>query len=417
MKIISDLHIHSRYSRACSKQINIANLEKYAKIKGIGLLGTGDFQHPEWQKELKKELTDDEHGIARTKTGFPFIYSTEISLIYTDGKGRRIHLVALAPNIETVEQITEALGKRGRMDYDGRPIFKIPCPEFVEMMRSINEDIEVIPAHIWTPWFGLFGSMSGFDSMTEAFKDQAKHIHAIETGLSSDPPMNWRLSQLENRQILSFSDLHSYWPWRMGREATTFGLKKLTYSDLLKAVRTGEGIVDTLEFFPEEGKYHFDGHRNCNVCLSPAESKKLNNICPVCRKPLTIGVVHRVDELADKPEGYKPKNAKPFKHLIPLSELISHGVGTGVATQKVWKVYNELIKEFGNETSIVLNVDEEKLRKIVPDKVVDLIMRNRAQKIDFQPGYDGEYGKPIFDGKKKEIKPVKPAQKGLGEFC
>ena len=417
MKIISDLHIHSRYSRACSKQINIANLEKYAKIKGVGLLGTGDFQHPEWQKELKKELTDDGTGIAKTKTGFPFVYSTEISLIYTDGRGRRVHLVALAPNIETVEQITEALGKRGRMDYDGRPIFKIPCPEFVEMMRSINEDIEVIPAHIWTPWFGLFGSMSGFDSMKEAFKDQAKHIHAIETGLSSDPPMNWRLSQLENRQILSFSDLHSFWPWRMGREATTFDLQKLSYANLLKAVRTGEGVVDTLEFFPEEGKYHFDGHRNCNVCLSPAEAKKMNNICPVCRKPLTIGVVHRVDELADKPEGYKPKNAKPFKHLIPLSELISHGVGTGVATQKVWKVYNELIKEFGNETSIVLNVDEEKLRKIVPDKVVDLIMRNRAQKIDFQPGYDGEYGKPIFDGKKKEIKPVKPAQKGLGEFC
>jgi len=417
MKIISDLHIHSRYSRACSKQINIANLEKYAKIKGIGLLGTGDFQHPEWQKELKKELTDDGTGIAKTKTGFPFVYSTEISLIYTDGRGRRIHLVALAPNIETVEQITEALGKRGRLDYDGRPIFKIPCPEFVEMMRGINKDIEVIPAHIWTPWFGLFGSMSGFDSMTEAFKDQAKHINAIETGLSSDPPMNWRLSQLENKQIVSFSDLHSYWPWRMGREATTFDLKQLSYANLLKAVRTGEGVVDTLEFFPEEGKYHFDGHRNCNVCLSPAEAKKLNNICPVCRKPLTIGVLHRVDELADKPEGYKPKTAKPFRHLIPLSELISHGVGTGVATQKVWKVYNELMKEFGNELNVVLDTDEEKLRKIVPDKVVDLIMRNRNQKIDFQPGYDGEYGKPIFEGSKKEIKPVKPAQKGLGEFC
>ena len=344
VKIISDLHIHSRYSRACSKQISIANLEKYAKIKGVGLLGTGDFQHPEWQKELKKELTDDGTGIAKTKNGFSFAYSTEVSLMYTDGKGRRIHLVTLAPSMEVVEQITETLGKRGRLDYDGRPIFKIPCPEYVEMMRGISEDIEVIPAHCWTPWFGLFGSMSGFDSMIEAFKDQAKHIHSIETGLSSDPPMNWRLSQLENRQILSFSDAHSFWPWRIGREATTFDLKKLTYSDLLKAIRTGEGLKETTEFFPEEGKYHYDGHRNCNVCLSPKEAMKLNNICPVCRKPLTIGVLHRVDELADKPEGYKPKTAKPFRHLIPLSELIAHGVGTGIATQKVWKVYNELIK-------------------------------------------------------------------------
>jgi uncharacterized protein (TIGR00375 family) len=417
MKIISDLHIHSRYSRACSKQINIENLEKYAKIKGLGMMGTGDFQHPEWQKELKKELTDSD-GIAKTKNGFPFIYSTEVSLIYTDGKGRRIHLVVLAPNMEVVEQITEALGKRGRLDYDGRPIFKIPCPEFVEMMRGISPDIEVIPAHAWTPWFGLFGSMSGFDSIIEAFKDQAKHIRAIETGLSSDPPMNWRLSQLENRQIVSFSDSHSFWPWRIGREATIFDLKKLTYSDVLKAIRTGQGIVETLEFFPEEGKYHFDGHRNCNVCISPQEAKKLNNICPVCKKPLTIGVLHRVEELADKPEGYKPKNAKPFRHLIPLSELIAHGVGSGIATQKVWKVYNELIKEFGNETKIVLDAGEDKLRKTVPEKVADLIIRNREQKIEFQPGYDGEYGKPIFDENKKEKKePVKPAQKGLKEFC
>ncbi|MBW2994396.1 endonuclease Q family protein [Candidatus Woesearchaeota archaeon] len=417
MKIISDLHIHSRYSRACSKQISIANLEKYAKIKGVNMMGTGDFQHPEWQKELKKELSDDGSGIAKTKNGFPFVYSTEVSLIYTDGRGRRIHLVALAPDMATVEQITDELGKRGRLDYDGRPIFKIPCPEFVEMMRGINKDIEVIPAHVWTPWFGLFGSMSGFDSINEAFKDQAKHIHAIETGLSSDPPMNWRMSQLENRQILSFSDLHSYWPWRIGREATIFDLKKLTYTDLLKAVRTGKGVVETLEFFPEEGKYHYDGHRNCNVCISPQEAIKLKNICPVCKKPLTIGVLHRVDELADKPEGHKPKTAKPFRHMIPVSELISAGVGTGVNTQKVWKVYNDLIAEFGNEMKIALDASEDKLKKIASEKVVDLIMRNRGQKIEFQPGYDGEYGRPIFDATKKQKPIAKPSQKGIGDFC
>jgi len=417
-KVIADLHIHSRYSRACSKQISIANLEKYARLKGLGLLGTGDFQHPEWQKELKQELVEDGTGIPKTKTGFPFAYSTEVSLMYTDVKGRRIHLVALAPSIEVVDQITDALGKRGRLDYDGRPIFKIPCPEFVEMMRNISKDIEVIPAHIWTPWFGLFGSMSGFDSMIEAFKDQSKHIHAIETGLSSDPAMNWRMSQLENRQILSFSDSHSFWPWRIGREATIFDLKKLTYSDLIKAIRTGEGLKETIEFFPEEGKYHYDGHRNCKVCMDPKESRKHNKICPVCKKPMTIGVMHRVEELADKPKGYKPKTAKPYKSLIPVSELIAHGVGAGIATQKTWKVYNALINEFGNDMNIALEADEEKIKKIAPEKVADLILRNRFQKIKFQPGYDGEYGRPIFDeSKKKEIKPVKPAQKGLSEFC
>ncbi|MEM4263380.1 MAG: endonuclease Q family protein [Candidatus Woesearchaeota archaeon] len=419
-KIIADLHIHSRYSRACSKQTTIANLEKYARIKGIGLLGTGDFQHPEWQKELKQELTDDGSGIPKTKTGFSFVYQTEVSLMYTDGKGRRIHLIVLAPNFEAVKQITELLGKKGRLDYDGRPIFKIPCPDFVEMMRGISEDIEIIPAHAWTPWFGLFGSMSGFDSVMECFKDQSKHIRAIETGLSSDPAMNWRLSQLENRQILSFSDCHSFWPWRIGREATTFDLKKLTYSDLLKAIRTGEGLADTIEFFPEEGKYHFDGHRTCNISMHPKESLQHKKICPVCKKQMTIGVLHRVEELADKPEGYKPASAKPYKNLIPLSELIAHGISSPVASQKTWRIYNELMKEFGNEMNVLIDAEEEKIKKIADAKVTDLILRNRNQKIKFKPGYDGEYGKPIFDEKEKikeeKQEQVKKVQKGLDEF-
>lgn len=823
-KIVADLHIHSRHSRACSKQISIANLEKYALIKGVGLLGTGDFQHPEWQKELKQELVEDGSGIPKTKTGFPFVYQTEISLMYTDGRGRRIHLVVLAPNFDAVKQITELLGKRGRLDYDGRPIFKIPCPEFVEIMRGISTDIEVIPAHCllpdtkihtnsdikkikniqinekvlthtgtwqkviktykrpytgeiyhvipfyfreglkttpehpflaiktvkkcpstkgfckndcsqkatcarkfylkyipqwvqakdlensdillyprcsetkdmmqldlykyvgcfeakenkikpfgsrgrkinpviatnkefcrlagyylsegytnnknaigfcfnkkednyiqdvitlmrlvfdieptklrknknsieiayvskllfdffsslfysgkekkastkhlpgfcltwpldkqaeilrgwwrgdagitvsvnlanqikllclrlgiipslavyskdkfnagkhkvgnriitakhdqyifsnlsffedkfrlledpcfkkfktkmqrkhgwidekyvympiktikkdqylgevfnlevekdnsyvtefatvhncWTPYFGLFGSMSGFDSIIECFKDQSKHIKAIETGLSSDPSMNWRLSQLENRQIVSFSDCHSFWPWRIGREATTFDLKKLTYDNLLKAIRTGDGLIETTEFFPEEGKYHFDGHSRCKVVMSPKESLKNKKICPVCRKQMTIGVLHRVEELADKPEGYKPANAKPYRNLIPLSELVAAGIGSPVASKKTWKIYNDLIKEFGNEMNVLIDAEEERINKVAAAKVTDLILRNRNQRIKFKPGYDGEYGEPIFDENKEEKteEPVKPAQKGLGDFC
>jgi len=414
MKIISDMHIHSRYSRACSKQLSIANLEKYAKIKGLNLLGTGDFQHPEWQKELKKELTDDGTGIAKTKNGFSFVYSTEVSLIYTDGKGRRIHLVTIAPNMETVEQITEALGKRGRLDYDGRPIFKITCPEYVEMMRRINPDIEVIPAHIWTPWFGLFGSMSGFDSMTEAFKDQSKHIHAIETGLSSDPPMNWRIKELDDKAIVSFSDLHSFWPWRMGRECTIFDAKKINYESILKAIRNKE-VKETIEFFPEEGKYHYDGHRNCGIVMSPKQTKKHKGICPVCKKPLTKGVAYRVEELADREPGYKPKTAKPFRHLIPLSEIIAGATGAGIATQKTWKIYTGLQK-IGNEMQILLETPEEKLAQIAGEKIAKLIIKNRKQKIKVEPGYDGVYGKPVFNNSegKKEVKPKKQA--GLKEF-
>ena len=218
MKIIADIHIHSRFSRATSKQLNIQNLEKYAKIKGVELLGTGDFTHPEWIKELKQELKEDGSGILKTKTGFPFILQTEISLIYTqDGSGRRVHLIVLASNFEVVEKITEYLKTHGRVDYDGRPIFKIPCDEFVRELKKISEEIEVIPAHIWTPWFSLFGSKSGFDSVEECFKEQSKHIFALETGLSSDPAMNWRLSALDKYTLVSNSDLHSFWPWRIGR--------------------------------------------------------------------------------------------------------------------------------------------------------------------------------------------------------
>ena len=320
MKVIADLHLHSKYSRATSKQLDIANLEKWAKVKGLNLLGTGDFTHPEWIKELKANISDDGTGILKSKGGMNFILQTEVSLIYSQGgKGRRVHNVLLAPSFDVVAQITEYFLKHGRIDYDGRPIFKIPCDEMTYELKKISDDVEVIPAHIWTPWFSLFGSMSGFNSVEDAFKDQTKNIHALETGLSSDPPMNWRLSQLDKYSLVSCSDSHSFWPWRIGREATIFELKELTYKGLIKALRTKEGLLGTIEVDPAYGKYHFDGHRNCKICLSPKESIKLKDICPVCGKQLTIGVDHRVNELADREEGFKPKGAKDFKRLIPLS--------------------------------------------------------------------------------------------------
>jgi len=417
MKIIADLHIHSRFSRATSKELNIKNLEKYAKIKGLNLLGTGDFTHPEWLKELKNELTEDETGILKTKTGFNFILQGEISLIYTqDGKGRRIHNVLLAKNLDVVEQINEALLKRGRLDYDGRPIFNLSCIEFTEMMKSIDKDIEIIPAHIWTPWFSLFGSMSGFDSVEECFKDQAKFIHALETGLSSDPAMNWRLSQLDNYTLISNSDSHSFWPWRIGRECNIFDIK-LAYDAFIKSLKTKEGFIETIEVDPSYGKYHFDGHRLCKVCMSPKDAIKNKNICPKCGRKLTIGVLHRVEELADREEGFKPKNAVPFKSVIPLSEIISNLIGYAISSKKVWEIYHQLVSKGRSELGILLDAEPEELKKLADEKIADAIINNREGKIPIQPGFDGEYGYPIFNGKikKAEIR-QKHEQKGLGDF-
>lgn len=420
MKITADLHIHSRYSRGCSTAITVENLEKYARLKGVGLLGTGDFTHSGWLKEIKENLTEDSEGILRTKTGFPFVLQTEVALMYTqDGKGRRIHLVVLAPSIEVVEQINSALAKKGRLDYDGRPIFGISCIEFTELMMGISEDIEIIPAHAWTPWMALLGSKSGFDSVEECFKEKAKYIHAIETGMSSDPAMNWRLSKLDKFSLVSSSDSHSFWPWRMGREANVFEFKDLSYKNIINAIRTRKGFVETIEVDPGYGKYHYDGHRVCGVRMSPAEAIKHNNICPVCKKPLTIGVLHRVEELADRPAGFVPEGAVPFKSLIPLSEIIAELIGSTTAAKKTWEIYNKLIERFGSEFAILLDAEEKELRKIVDEKLADAIMKNRAGKIEISPGYDGEYGKPVFGEDVEKTKTEtkgKQGQTGLGDF-
>jgi uncharacterized protein (TIGR00375 family) len=413
MRLIADLHIHSRFSRATSKTLNITNLEKYAKIKGLNLLGTGDFTHPEWIKELKNELTEDGSGILKTKTNFNFLLQTEISLIYTqDGKGRRIHNVVLAKNFDVVEQINAELLKKGRLDYDGRPIFGISCVEFVEMMKNIDKDTEIIPAHIWTPWFSLFGSNSGFDSIKGCFKDQTKHIHAVETGLSSDPAMNWRLSQLDDFSIVSFSDLHSYWPWRIGREATIFDCE-LNYKEIINSLKNKK-IEMTIEVDPNYGKYHLDGHRACNVCLEPKEALKNKNICPKCKKPLTVGVLQRVEKLADRDEGYKPKDAAPFKSLIPLSEILSALLNSGVASKKIWQEYNNLINNFDSELNILLEAKKDDLIKATNEKIADAIISNREGKIKIKPGYDGVYGQPIFENNEKQ--PSKNNQEGLNKF-
>jgi uncharacterized protein (TIGR00375 family) len=412
MNVIADLHLHSRFSRACSKDITLQNLEKYARLKGLNLLGTGDFQHPKWLPELKKELTDNGKGALMTKTGFPFVLQTELSLIYSqDGKGRRVHNVVLAPNFEVADQIVEYLGKKGRLDYDGRPIFNIPCPDFVENMRKISPEIEVIPAHAWTPWFSVFGSMSGFNTLQDCFKDQTKNIHAIETGLSSDPGMNWKLKQLNSIALISSSDSHSAYPWRIGREATVFDMKEMSYSELVSAIREN-AIVETLEFYPEEGKYHFDGHRSCGTCLSPSESLAMKKICPACKKQMTIGVASRVEELAD--QVVKSASARPYRNLIPLSEIIAHVIGGTVTSKKVWEEYFKLVKAFGNELT-VLSSKAEDLAKHTDQRIANAIAG--ASTVKWKPGYDGEYGIPLFEGAahKEEMKKA-AKQKDLGAY-
>jgi uncharacterized protein (TIGR00375 family) len=394
MKVISDLHIHSRFSRATSVKLDLLNLEKWARIKGVNLLGTGDFTHPKWIEEIKNNLTEDD-GILKSKTGFNFIFQTEISNIFTqDGKGRRVHNIILAPSFEVVEQINEALGKKGRLDYDGRPIFGFSCVELVDMMINISKDIEIIPAHAWTPWFSIFGSNSGFNSIEECFLDRAKYIHAFETGMSSDPAMNWRISKLDKYTIVSFSDLHSFWPWRLGREATIFDIN-LNYKNLINAIRTNN-LIETIEVDPGYGKYHYDGHRSCNISLSPDESLKNKDVCPKCGKKLTIGVAHRIEELADRNVNYEPKNAISFKKIIPLSELLSVYYNQDINTKLIWNVYNKIVEKY-SEFDVLLNLDYNKLREIMDDKLANIVLQNREGKIKVKPGYDGVYGEPILD--------------------
>jgi uncharacterized protein (TIGR00375 family) len=399
--VIADLHLHSRFSRATSKNIDIENLEKYAKIKGLDLLGTGDFQHPEWFKELNS--LEERDNLLYTKTGFPFVWQTEISLMYTwDGKGRRVHYVLLAPGKDVVKQIINFLSSKGRLDYDGRPIFGFSSIDLVDSMLSIDKDIEIIPAHIWTPWFGIFGSKSGFNSLKEAFHDKTEKIHAIETGMSSDPEMNWKISELNNKTIVSFSDSHSFWPWRIGREATIFS-KVENYRDIVRAIKENK-ILGTVEVDPAYGKYHYDGHRLCNFSCSPQETKKLKGICPKCEKPLTIGVENRVEELADQPTE-KNQNRKKFYKLMPLHELVALAKASTLASKKTWQVYNQLIEKFGSEFEILLNASKEDLSRVLlqDENLVELILKNREGKIKVQPGFDGEYGQVMLSETQKKL--------------
>ena len=416
MKIIADLHVHSRHARATSRALDLPNLEKWAGIKGVTLLGTGDFTHPAWIQEIKSSLKEDGTGILRSASGFPFVLQTELSLVYTqDGKGRRIHHIVLAPDLDVVSQITEFLLSKGRVDYDGRPIFGMTSIELAEKLHEISPQTELIPAHAWTPWMSIFGSKSGFDSIKECFGDRSHLIHAIETGMSSDPGLNWQISALDNVTLLSNSDLHSFWPWRMGREANVFEMKDLSYKGILAAIRERKGFVETIEVDPGYGKYHFDGHRNCGVSMSPVQTRDAKGICPKCRRGLTIGVLSRIEELSDREPGSRPQGAVPYRTLIPLSEIIVALNGGTLSSKKTWASYNRLVEAFGNEMKVLLEAPESDLKKASDESLAAAIIKNRQGKVEVRPGFDGEYGKPVFEAEEKP-ESAGNMQKGLGEF-
>jgi len=401
LRVIADFHIHSRYSRATSKIMTVEEIARSAKIKGLGIIGTGDFTNPKWLKELGEKLVfESDASLYKTKddSGSPmhFILTAEVSTIFPiANKVRKVHHVILAPSIETVFQINERLSKFGDLACDGRPTLNVNAAHMVEEIMEVSGDNMIFPAHAWTPWFGVLGASSGFDSIEECYMDMTKHICALETGLSSNPPMNWRLSKLDSLTLLSNSDSHSCWPWRIGREANAFELNKLSYYEIIDTIKSKDKnrLKFTIETDPAYGKYHWTGHRNCHVSLSPQEAMKFGNTCPVCRKKLTKGVEQRVEELADRPTGFRPENAIDFICLLPLSEIVQTVLGVdSPSTQKAWGIYNLLVEKFGSEYSVLIDGSKEDLSLVAGEEIAEAIVRVREGNVQVIPGYDGVYG-------------------------
>ncbi len=405
----------------------VEEIARFAKIKGLNLVGTGDFTHPKWLKELEENLIpESDTSLYKTAKNpeFPvyFMITTEVSTIFTfENDVKKIHHVILTPSIETAIQINDRLAKYGNLAVDGRPTLSLDAPHLVEEVMQVSRENMIFPAHAWTPWFSIFGAFSGFNSIEECYRDMTKHIHALETGLSSDPPMNWRLSKLDKFALVSNSDSHSFWPWRIGREANVFDLEKLCYREVMDAIRfkDKEKFKFTIETDPSYGKYHWTGHRNCHVALSSQEAIKLGNVCPVCRRKLTKGVEQRVEELADRPAGFRPKEAIGFVHLLPLSEIIATVLGVNSpSTQQIWSIYNVLVEKFGDEYSVLLDISKEMLSTVVDARIAEAIIRVREEQVKVVPGYDGVYGQlVIFDKQDAEnISPQRVQQMNLTDF-
>jgi uncharacterized protein (TIGR00375 family) len=426
LRVIADLHIHSRFSRATSQKMSITEITRFAKIKGLKLVGTGDFTHPKWFNELSEELTEVSGTSIYGSKKHPespvrYMITVEVCTIFNvDEKAKKIHHVILTPNLETATQINDRLKRYGSLSVDGRPTLDMTAPQLVEEVMQVSDENEVVPAHVWTPWFSLFGAFSGFDRIEDCYEDMTRHIHALETGLSSDPPMNWRLSALDRFTLVSNSDCHSHWPWRIGREANVFELDQLTYMEVVDAIRKKDPkrFKYTIETNPAYGKYHWTGHRNCNVSLPPQEAKKYGNHCPVCGRKLTRGVDQRIEELADRSADYTPENPIGYKRLLPLSEIIKAVLDVSYpGAKKVWSIYSPLIAKFGDEYTVLMDAPKEEMSKIVDSRIAEAIVRVREEKARVIPGYDGVYGQlVIFEEKQENMTQQKPRQKSISDF-
>ncbi|HUI24001.1 MAG TPA: endonuclease Q family protein [Nitrososphaerales archaeon] len=399
MRVIADLHLHSKYALATSRDLDLERLAAGAKFKGVNLLATGDFTHPRWQAELKDKLTPGPGAGLYSYGGVSWVLGTEVSTVYQqEGKTRKVHHLVFSPDLDIVAQIADSLSRHGRLASDGRPILKgLSSAELVERLTAISREVVVIPAHAWTPWFGVLGSRSGFDSLRECYGDMASRIFAIETGLSSDPPMNWRLSSLDGVSLISNSDAHSAKPWRLGREANVFEFGRFNYSELFAVIRSRDParFLFTIEVDPAYGKYHYSGHSKCGVSLSPKLALREKGKCPACGKPLTVGVLQRVEELADRPEGYVPGGSVPYKRLLPLTQLVSAAIGVrSPDAKKVLEIQSRLVEAFEDEFKVLLDAPREAIRRVAGVKMADAVIAAREGTIEVTPGYDGIYGVP-----------------------
>jgi len=434
---IIDLHIHSKYSRACSGELELPKIAKACIRKGVNIISTGDFTHPGWMEHIKNNLVEKSQGVYQLNEGnndedrrskikdqtVEFVLGTEVAVIKKHkDQTRRVHLCIFAPSIEVVEKFNNKLNADGfNLKSDGRPILGLTCKQLLEIMLEIDERMVMIPAHAWTPWFGIFGSKGGYNSLIEAFEDLTPYIKAIETGLSSDPAMNWRLSQLDDISLISNSDAHSN--EKIGREANVLQFnneKEINYKNIFsiinnnrvnsaKAEHAVNNFLHTIEFYPEEGKYHYDGHRDCQFVCSPEETKKYNGICPKCHRELTIGVMNRVHELADRTENEAKEQAEknnftPFKSLVPLKEIISDVLSVGVSSKAVNNEYNKLLEKLGSEFNILLNEEINAIEKASSPSIGQAIERVRQGNIFVRPGYDGEFGVvKVFEDNEKRL--------------
>jgi uncharacterized protein (TIGR00375 family) len=415
MRLIADLHLHSKFSRATSREMDVETLARWCGLKGITLVGTGDFTHPVWLRELRAKLRPNGRGLY-THGAQHFLLSTEVSNIYPQGgRLRKIHNILLAPSFEVVDRLNAVLGRFGSLMADGRPTLSLPSHKLVEYVMEVSADCMVIPAHVWTPWFSLYGSNSGFDSLRECFGDQARHIHAVETGLSSDPPMNWRIPELDAVMLVSNSDAHS--PAKLGREANVFE-SDLDYGEILGILRRRDRskFLSTIEFFPEEGKYHFDGHRACNQRLSPRETQAARGRCPTCGKSLTVGVMSRVEALSGREETTDGSERVPFRHIIPLEEIIAEAIGSQPGSAAVREEYMALVSTLGSEFGILLDVPLEDVARTARPRIVEGLRRVREGRVQIRPGYDGVFGEiRIFggDAEERRAEAEQPAQTSL----